>query len=107
MPSRDLYDQIVEACDLSEVIGPGLVRRALADGGGGDPETADVERWRQVLPQLEKRLRAYLTEPEAAGRRRHVEAVLDAWTANDPAVLPPHQAPRAGPEAISTPNPDA
>jgi hypothetical protein len=76
MPSQYLHDRIVELCGLPEVLGPRVVARALADEGMESPPVGAL-KWRRVLPALEKRLCAYMSEAEAAERRSAIEALLD------------------------------
>jgi hypothetical protein len=96
----------MRVCALSEVIAPGLVRRALADGGH-DVATAGPTEWRGVLPHLEKRMRAYLSEGEAAARCRRVEALLAELAPSGDPLLPVSTPPVADTPRLSTPNPDA
>jgi hypothetical protein len=71
----ELYDKVVEACELSSVLAPGIVRRALSDGGS-TPDTATAADYRAALPRILARLRAYLSEAELHHRQRKLETLL-------------------------------
>ena len=72
---EDVFQRVVELCGFSEVLGPGIVRRALADEGG-DPLSPTTDDFRRALPRLEKRMRAYMPDAEAQARARRIRAVL-------------------------------
>lgn len=82
-----LFDQIVAICDVSYLIGPGLVRRALRDQHE-QVDTASIESYRRALPNLQARLAAYLTLEEATQRCRKI-AVLLHQSAIDAAARAP------------------
>jgi hypothetical protein len=103
MPSQDLHDRIVELCGLPEVLGPRVVGRALADVGMELPPVG-APKWRRVLSALEKRLRAYMSESEAAERRSAMEAILDEMESSGVRSSDPGFGDVAEP---STPNADA
>ncbi len=75
MEPRALFAKICEMSGVSAVLAPGLVRRALLDGGV-DPDTATAADYRQALPRLTARLRAYLPDDEAARRVRRITGFL-------------------------------
>jgi Ni,Fe-hydrogenase III large subunit len=70
-----LFDQIVAICDVSFLIGPGLVRRALRDQHE-QVDTASIDSYRRALPNLQARLAAYLTPEEATQRCRKIAVLL-------------------------------
>jgi hypothetical protein len=58
------------------MIAIGLLRRAVKDTGGSEPPSkAD---WRNALPRIEARLRAYLDEDTARHRMTLVHAAIEA-----------------------------
>lgn len=106
MVSSPVFERIVKVCGLSEVLGPGIVRRALADVDAA-PETATIEDWRRVLPHIEKRLRLYLPEAEVAQRMRSIDLLVEG--AQDGMLTPNPDRPRttsSAPPSVTTPNPD-
>lgn len=108
MPGPQIFERIVQLCGLSEVLGPGIVRRSLADVGI-DPERAEPADWRRVVPQLHKRLRAYLPEDDSTRRLQRIQALIgraEAGTLTPNPDAPAHRgsgSPTVGPR---TPTPD-
>jgi hypothetical protein len=77
---QGLEQQILELCGLSPLLGPGLLRRALADAGAATPPTAgDLLR---ALPQIECRMRAYLPPLEVRQRSARMRAILSGQSAS-------------------------
>jgi hypothetical protein len=74
--SEDLFREVVQALDLTMIIGPGVVRRALADIGA-DPSTADIPEYKACLPHIGARLASYLAPAEATARLAKVRAVVE------------------------------
>jgi hypothetical protein len=72
---EELFKEIVEALGLSMIIGPGVVRRALADVGA-DPKSATPSDYRESLPKMEARLASYMTPAESTQRIAKVRAIL-------------------------------
>jgi hypothetical protein len=72
---QDLFDKIVELSGLSIIIGPGTVRRALADAGY-DVAAATADCYRSILNRLEARLRAYLSARDVERRIRSITEFL-------------------------------
>jgi hypothetical protein len=66
LTGADLFAKVLSMTGLSEVLGPGILRRALADEGV-TPEHAEPEHYQRALPRLEARMRAYMA-PEVAQR---------------------------------------
>ncbi|HWL85557.1 MAG TPA: hypothetical protein VNO21_07125 [Polyangiaceae bacterium] len=66
-----LFERVLALCGLSPLLGPGTLRRALKDVGA-DPETATIDDYCRAIPRLEARLRAFLSESEAAQRARSI-----------------------------------
>lgn len=73
-PNR-LFGAVVEACGLSSIIAPGMVRRALRDVGS-TPGAAGPETYVRALPAIEARLRAFLEPREVEEAVRRIEATL-------------------------------
>jgi hypothetical protein len=70
-----LFQEVVAALGLSMIIGPGVVRRALADGGA-DPKSATPAQYKEALGRIEARLTSYMSPSEAAQRIGSVRAIL-------------------------------
>lgn len=105
MEAESPFEWIVRACGLPEILGQGIIRRALADAGL-DPDVAEVEDWNEVLPHLEKRLKAYMPETEVAEKIHHIAEELEQRQGAGATV---GEAPASRPEgglSMSTPNPD-
>jgi hypothetical protein len=66
----------VQLTEVSSVLAPGLVRRALVDGRA-DPSTAMPLDYVDALPRIRARLKAYVSEEEASRRIAKIEAFLD------------------------------
>lgn len=77
-PGEGLEQQILELCGLSRLLGPGLLRRALADVAAATPPTP--EDLLRALPQLECRMRAYLPPLEVRQRSAVMRAILTGQT---------------------------
>lgn len=75
MDHQKLFDRVIELCGFSRVLGPGILRRALADEGV-DPQTATTDEYRRALPRLRARMTAYMSEDEAASRARRIAGLL-------------------------------
>lgn len=72
--SEDLEKEILRLCGLSALLGPGLLRRALADAGASTPPTPSD--YLRALPMLETRMLAYLPRHEARERSDSMRALL-------------------------------
>ncbi len=86
MSQDALFDRIVELCGFSAYVGPGAVRRALAEAGqeaDGGPEA-----YRAALPALKRRLEVYVSEDDAAARLKKIETFLGGVEARGGAVAP-------------------
>lgn len=70
-----LFDRVVELCGFSAYVGPGAVRRSLAEGGCEG--RAGVDDYRRALPALKRRLEVYVPEAEAKARIEQIERALD------------------------------
>jgi hypothetical protein len=74
----ELFSRVLALCGLAELIGPGVLQRALRDAGV-NPSHAGVDEYQRALPKLHARLLAYLSEPEADERVRRVAAFLKLY----------------------------
>jgi hypothetical protein len=74
----ELFSRVLALCGLAEIIGPGVLQRALRDAGA-NPLEAGVAEYRRALPKLHARLLAYLSEQEADERVRRVAAFLKVY----------------------------
>jgi hypothetical protein len=72
--SVDLEAEIVRLCGLSQLLAPGLLRRALADVGATSP--ASPEALLRALPKIEARMGAYLPQQEVKERSVRMRAML-------------------------------
>jgi hypothetical protein len=72
----DLFREVVRALDLSLIIGPGVVKRALADIGA-DSRSASPGQYRACIPHIGARLTSYLPPEEATTRLAKVRAVVE------------------------------
>ncbi|MEC7525597.1 MAG: hypothetical protein VYE22_37290 [Myxococcota bacterium] len=73
--SKDaLFERVVELCGFSAYVGPGAVRRALAEAG--QEPAGGVDAYRAALPALKRRLEVYVSEEDAAARVAKIEAFL-------------------------------
>lgn len=119
--SQRLFERVIAVCDLSPLLGPGTLRRALRDVGA-DPATATVDDYCRAIPRLEARLRSFLPEAEAAQRARsilHLKSQLcpaphsapssfDRLRASDsgrPGWVDPKSSPESGPGRAHTKRP--
>ena len=75
MRGRLLFDKVVEMCGISGVLGPGLVRRALADRGV-DPAHGEPRDYEEALPRLRERLATYVPPEEADERIHRIAGML-------------------------------
>lgn len=66
-----LFEQVIALCDISPLLGPGTVRRALKDVGA-DPATATIDDYCRAVPRLQARLRCFVSEEEALRRARNI-----------------------------------
>ncbi len=64
-PDRSFFDRVVEASGLNEVVAPFTMSRLLirADAQPDDLRPEDLAR---ALPEIERGIRVYLSEDEAA-----------------------------------------
>lgn len=104
MEADSPLDWIVRAFDLPEILGRGIIRRAIADAGL-DPDAAEVEDWNEVLPHLTKRLKAYMPEAEVQQKIRHIAEEIERRQGWGGAGEAPARHPDGG-LSMSTPNPD-
>lgn len=70
-----LFDGVVELCGFSAYVGPGAVRRSLAEAGR-DVKVATPADYRLALPALRRRLQVYIEEQEAEERIAQIERFL-------------------------------
>lgn len=70
----ELEQEILRLCGLSALLGPGLLRRALADAGAASPPTPSD--YLRALPALETRMLAYLPRQEARERSASMRHLL-------------------------------
>jgi hypothetical protein len=75
MDGNTLLLRAVSALGFSPIIGPGLLRRALADAGVEASE-ATVDDYRRAFPEIEARVRAYIPT-EASARLQLLRGMLD------------------------------
>ncbi len=81
----DLEAEIIRLCGLSQLLAPGLLRRALADVGAKTPATA--EELLRALPKIEARMGAYLPRDEVRERSARMRAVLGKKESGSPRVV--------------------
>jgi len=74
-PSQRLIDTVLALSGLSQVLGPGILRRSLAETGG-DPEQPTSDQFRNALPRIEARLRIYMSDSEAVRRAGRIAGFL-------------------------------
>jgi hypothetical protein len=77
MDSKNLYAKVLAGSGLTSLLGPGTVRRSLADVGA-DVATATPADYLRSLPKLEARLRAYLGPEEAVIHIKSLKTMLQA-----------------------------
>jgi hypothetical protein len=77
--AQELFQRIVQLSGLPQIIGPGMVRRALADGGL-EAAVATAPCYQSILSRLDARMRAYLPAQEAELRVRWIIAFLATAT---------------------------
>lgn len=70
----ELESELLRLCGLSTLLGPGLLRRALADAGASSPPTA--KDLLNALPRLESRMLAYLPPEEVRERSAQMRKLL-------------------------------
>ncbi len=85
MQGQALFDHVVQLTEVSAVLAPGLVRRALIDGKR-DPKEADAHAYLEALPRIRARLKAYISEGEADRRIAKIESFLHGLAKRKPAV---------------------
>ncbi|WP_394823241.1 hypothetical protein [Pendulispora albinea] len=85
---QTLFRRVLALCGLSPLLGPGTLRRALKDVGA-DPETATIDDYYRAIPRLEARLRAFLSESEAAQRARTIALLRRQITMGESFAPPP------------------
>jgi len=73
-----LFEKVVEKIGLSMIIGPGIVRRALA-AVGADAKFATPINYVHCLGALEQRLAAYMDPATVSARVNEVRTLLQAW----------------------------
>jgi hypothetical protein len=72
---NELFDRVVALTEVSAVLAPGLVRRALVDGKV-EPAAATPAHYLEALPRIRARLKAYVSEAEAERRIAAMETFL-------------------------------
>lgn len=72
---RELFAKVLSMTGLSEVLGPGILRRALADEGV-TPEQAEPAHYQRALPRLEARMRAYMPADLAQKHAQRIAGYL-------------------------------
>jgi hypothetical protein len=80
-----LFDHVVQLTEVSSVLAPGLVRRALVDGKA-DPKTATPGDYLDALPRIRARLKAYISEAEADRRIERMDTFLGGLAKRRPAA---------------------
>jgi hypothetical protein len=73
----DLFERVVELCGFSAYVGPGAVRRSLAEAGC-ENEVASPDDYRRALPALQRRLQVYVSEEDATARVQQIQRMLEA-----------------------------
>jgi hypothetical protein len=68
-----LFERAVIACNLSDLLGPGVLRRACRRAGIDNPERISRRELLRAVPKIEDALSAYLTREEVQER---VAAIL-------------------------------
>jgi hypothetical protein len=76
MSTESLFERVIRSTGLPAYIGPSAVRRALSLSGCLSPEAAGPEDYRRALPQLQARMRIYLSQAEVDRRVGDIEASL-------------------------------
>ena len=72
----ELFNSVVHAADVSPLLGPGTIRRALWDVGAR-AETAAAADYRRALPRIDARLRAYLDHAKVGESMQRIRNVVD------------------------------
>lgn len=72
-----VFERVVELCGFSAFVGPGAVRRSLAEAGC-EEDTSSPEAFRRALPALRRRLEVYVSESDASDRIARIERYLDS-----------------------------
>jgi hypothetical protein len=73
--SDALFKKVLPKLGLAMIIGPGTLKRSLAQGGV-DWSSATADDYRRALPYLEERLRNYMEPAEARRRIGEILALL-------------------------------
>jgi len=71
----EIFERVLSYCGFEGSLGPGVLSRALADGGV-TKTSATVADYRRALPRLEARMRAYFAAEEVARRTRRIVGYL-------------------------------
>ena len=74
---RALFDEVVVATGLNELVAPFTVSRLLLRTDA-QPDTLDAGALQRALPQLEQGIRPYLTEAEVETAMRRLRALATA-----------------------------
>lgn len=85
MQGNELFDRIVALTEVSSVLAPGLVRRALVDGKV-EPANATPTHYIDALPRIRARLKAYVSPAEAERRIAAIESFLHGLPKRRPAA---------------------
>lgn len=70
-----LFETVLSLSGLSQVLGPGILRRSLKEAGA-DPERPTSDDFRRALPRIEARLRIYMADSEAVRRASRIAGFL-------------------------------
>ncbi len=71
----EIFDRVLSYCGFTDVLGPGILVRALTDEGV-DKQSATVNDYRRAVPRIEARMKAYLDADEVAHRLRRIMGYL-------------------------------
>ena len=74
----ELLAEVARLSGLSPLLGPGVIRRALADAGATVPERARPADFLRALPALEARMLSYVPPEEAAERVARIVKLLNS-----------------------------
>lgn len=72
----ELFQAVLKELQLSMVIGPGIIKRSLAEAGV-DVGEATRQHYLDSIERIETRLRNYLDANEAAARVRALRTLLE------------------------------